>query len=188
MSLRISEHAVERFIDRIDSSVNRDVARETIQSGLNSGSRQKEKTYTGDTVFLCNNFRLVVKEENGHREVVTVLSPYNSIEAELDDLSDTIKQLAYEFLEWSESSNGSESFSDLKEKVVKLSKGVSRRQQLIDKFGGIERKRRNQLRQLLSQIEKLKRDLEKQKAHAARMVKERDELKKELLSFKGSLG
>lgn len=73
MSIRVSHHAIERYQERIDSTVTYNQAYDIISAAMLTASRQKERTFAGDTYYLADNFRLVIAEENGHREVLTVL-------------------------------------------------------------------------------------------------------------------
>lgn len=180
MSIRVSTHAVERYIERIDPEASWGAVIEILTEALSTASREKRKTFAGDTIFAASSFRMVVAEENGHREVLTVLPIHGSREEHIPEMA---AQLAAEFREW-EAGGGASGTSELR----KLRDGYRRQQALIAALQSklsekqLPKQVNHELKSSQERIAKLEKLLTKQTVHGQHMFEEREAVKNTLKS------
>lgn len=193
MSFRVSTHAIDRYIERIDPSASEPAALSIITNRFNLSVRQRERTYAGEAIYLCPEMRLIVAEENGHREVVTVIPLHEPVEGNIPELAE---ELQAEFLVWQKekeplldpSMPPSDRFSGLMHHIAALERGLARRQRIIATLNGAGKKRavasprraESRVRQLQEQVEGLKKRVEKQVAHGERMTADREVMRETL--------
>lgn len=75
MKIRFTEHAVERFIERIARGSSRNLALRQMQRLINDGKLLKEKTQDGDNQLLSNGVIFVLKydRDDGQADCTTIL-------------------------------------------------------------------------------------------------------------------
>lgn len=90
-----SAHSVDRYIQRIDGTASPSVARAIILAAIETASRLREKSFKGDTMFVSANgsMRLVVAEERGFREILTVLGPNPVDSCDTDELPELAREV-----------------------------------------------------------------------------------------------
>lgn len=179
MQFRISLHAVERYVDRIDPTASFAAARAAIREAFTTASRQREPSRSGDAYYLADRMRLIVAEENGSRTVLTVLPPAGDHQG--DDIPEQARLLAQQFEEWEATQrHGRGELGDLRKQAEVLQKALAaRKKEIANLQAKLNRTAATQPPTRadvvpLTQLESVKRKLEKQAAHAARMVEDRD--------------
>lgn len=81
--INITLHAIERYQQRIDSSVTFTKAKSLILDAMSRARRIKEKTNSGDAYYVTDELRLIVAEERGKLTVLSVLELYEPEEEKL---------------------------------------------------------------------------------------------------------
>lgn len=173
MSIKISAHAIDRYCQRIDSRASYKSAKKTLSDAMLTSTREKTKTFAGDAIYSCSAFRMIVAEENGYREVVTVIPPLN--DESQDDLPELAAQLATEFEMW----EATHSHSSRQDELAALRLALARRQKTIALLQSrLEAKPKVKKDNKTDKVVSLEKKLEKQITHAKRMVDERDNCNK----------
>lgn len=71
-----TDHALERYVKRVDRSVTKEQARKTLQKAVQNAATLREKTNSGETMWTIESphIRLVTKYDDGDIICVTILS------------------------------------------------------------------------------------------------------------------
>lgn len=185
MPISITLHAIDRYIDRIDSAASAKSAREHILRAAATAVRSREKTSSGHTYYIADDIRLVVAEERGSLTVVTVLEKYGQGGAE--EVPELAVKLAAEFDKAQEllsqsrlDRNRADKEQTARERVTWLEELLKKRNAEIKTLNA-----KLNARKAISteQYQALEKRYERQLAHAARMNEGRTEARRIIKAF-----